>query len=76
MSLDQNLFTLSLAPSAEEPTALDLIDPSTETIYYRKRRHSDQEKGEITYAWGMYGERTSPLATLALIILRVRLRSL
>ena len=57
MSLDQNLFTLSLAASTEEPTALDLTDPSSNTVHYRKRRHPDQEKGEIAYAWGMYGER-------------------
>ena len=56
MSLDQNLFTLSVATSTEEPTALDLTDPSSNTIHYRKRRHPDQEKGEIAYAWGMYGE--------------------
>jgi hypothetical protein len=59
MSLDQNLFTLSLAASTEEPTALDLTDPSTNTIHYRKRRHPDQEKEEIAYAWGMYGEPVS-----------------
>ena len=59
--MDQNLFTLSLATSTEEPTALDLTDPSTNTIHYRKRRHPDQEKGEIAYAWGMYGERVPSL---------------
>jgi hypothetical protein len=63
MALDQNLFTLSLAASTEEPAALDLTDPSTNTVHYRKRRHSDQEKGEIAYAWGLYGERVSSLAT-------------
>lgn len=59
MSLDQNLFTLSLGASVEEPNALDLTDPSSNTIHYRKRRHPDQEKGETAYAWGMYGERVS-----------------
>ncbi|CAK5281428.1 unnamed protein product [Mycena citricolor] len=37
MSLDQNLFTLIVTPSAENPHVVDLIDPQGRT-HYRKQR--------------------------------------
>jgi hypothetical protein len=53
MSLDQNLFTLAIATSAEESGALDLTDPNTSTIHYRKR--FDPPDPEKPYSWGLYG---------------------
>lgn len=37
MSLDQNLFTLTLTPLAEDPSVIDLIDPNG-IAHYRKQR--------------------------------------
>ncbi|KAJ7188528.1 hypothetical protein C8R46DRAFT_1054967 [Mycena filopes] len=37
MSLDQNLFTLIVTPSTENPNVLDLVDPAGRT-HYRKQR--------------------------------------
>ncbi|KAJ4468293.1 hypothetical protein J3R30DRAFT_3305992 [Lentinula aciculospora] len=37
MSLDQNLFTLQVKPSATDPTIVDLADP-TGNVFYRKQR--------------------------------------
>lgn len=53
MSLDQNLFTLAIAGSTEEAGALDLTDPNTNTIYYRKR--INPPTNEIPYSWGLWG---------------------
>ncbi|KAF9077965.1 hypothetical protein BDP27DRAFT_1207834 [Rhodocollybia butyracea] len=38
MSLDQNLFTLIVTPSAIDPNVVDLVDSSTNQIHYRKQR--------------------------------------
>ena len=54
MSLDQNLFTLAIAASADESGAVvDLTDPNTSTIHYRKR--FDPPDQENPYSWGLYG---------------------
>jgi hypothetical protein len=53
MSLDQNLFTLAIAASTEEPGALDLTDPNSSTIHYRKRMNPSNP--ENPYSWGLYG---------------------
>ena len=53
MSLDQNLFTLAIAASADETGALDLTDPATNTVYYRKRVNPGDP--ENPYSWGLYG---------------------
>lgn len=37
MSLDQNLFTLLFTPNQDNPNVVDLIDPSG-NVHYRKRR--------------------------------------
>jgi len=37
MSLDQNLFTLNVVPSSEDPDVVDLIDPSG-VVHYRKQK--------------------------------------
>ncbi|TFY61486.1 hypothetical protein EVG20_g7041 [Dentipellis fragilis] len=37
MSLDQNLFTLTIAPQADDPAFVDLADASG-TVHYRKQR--------------------------------------
>jgi hypothetical protein len=51
MSLDQNLFTLTLTPSKQPPPgSIDLIDPSG-TVHYRKVR----KEGAVGYAWSLYG---------------------
>ncbi|KAG8836081.1 hypothetical protein FRC17_010014 [Serendipita sp. 399] len=52
MSLDQNLFTLAIAGSAEESGALDLTDPNSGTIHYRKRLNAGD--AENPYSWGLY----------------------
>ncbi|KAG8827267.1 hypothetical protein FRB91_009764 [Serendipita sp. 411] len=52
MSLDQNLFTLAIAGSTEEQNALDLTDPNTGTIHYRKRVTTGD--AENPYSWGLY----------------------
>ncbi|KAH8103811.1 hypothetical protein BXZ70DRAFT_922806 [Cristinia sonorae] len=41
MSLDQNLFTLSVTPHPEDASVLDLVDPSG-NAHYRKQRISGQ----------------------------------
>jgi hypothetical protein len=39
MSLDQNLFTLSVAPNKDDPNVIDLVDNSPNPItHYRKQR--------------------------------------
>lgn len=39
MSLDQNLFTLSIAPNKDDPNVIDLVDNSlTPITHYRKQR--------------------------------------
>ncbi|KAF9563965.1 hypothetical protein CPC08DRAFT_705682 [Agrocybe pediades] len=42
MSLDQNLFTLHFTPHSDNPSIVDLIDPSG-TVHYRKQRVSCPE---------------------------------
>ena len=37
MSLDQNLFTLVVTPSQEDPNVIDLVDTAG-VIHYRKQR--------------------------------------
>ncbi|KAH9941495.1 hypothetical protein B0H21DRAFT_546480 [Amylocystis lapponica] len=37
MSLDQNLFTLNIGPNSEDPSVVDLADPSGK-LHYRKQR--------------------------------------
>lgn len=54
MSLDQNLFTLAIAASTEEGGALDLTDPNTNTIYYRKRINPPTT--DTPYSWGLWGK--------------------
>ncbi|KDQ13076.1 hypothetical protein BOTBODRAFT_133991 [Botryobasidium botryosum FD-172 SS1] len=62
MILDQNLFTLSILSSKEEPGATDLIDPS-DTIHYRKRR---KVAGASPYQWDLYDPHSeSLLATVS-----------
>lgn len=58
MSLDQNLFTLAIAASSEENGALDLTDPNTNTIHYRKRTNAPD--AENPYRWGLYGSSGVP----------------
>ncbi|PVF99867.1 hypothetical protein CPB86DRAFT_783253 [Serendipita vermifera] len=50
MSLDQNLFTLAIAGSTEEPGALDLTDPNTGTIHYRKRMNPPTAENGYTFS--------------------------
>ncbi|KAJ7078862.1 hypothetical protein B0H15DRAFT_954281 [Mycena belliarum] len=38
MSLDQNLFTLIVTPSAQNPNIVDLVDTSSGRAHYRKQR--------------------------------------
>ncbi|KIK60542.1 hypothetical protein GYMLUDRAFT_43852 [Collybiopsis luxurians FD-317 M1] len=38
MSLDQNLFTLVVTPSTADPNVIDLVDPNSGQIHYRKQR--------------------------------------
>lgn len=52
MSLDQNLFTLAITASTEENGAVDLTDPSSNTIYYRKRFNAGD--AENAYSWNFY----------------------
>jgi hypothetical protein len=40
MSLDQNLFTLIVTPSKENPHVVDLVDPAGRA-HYRKQRAAD-----------------------------------
>jgi len=62
MILDQNLFTLNILSSKEEPGATDLIDPN-DTIYYRKRRKA---AGASPYEWDLYDPHSeSLLATVS-----------
>jgi hypothetical protein len=37
MSLDKNLFTLTMTPSPDDPRIVDLVDPSG-IVHYRKQR--------------------------------------
>ena len=37
MSLDKNLFTLQFASSSDDPSVIDLVDPSG-VVHYRKNR--------------------------------------
>ncbi|KAG8951867.1 hypothetical protein FRC04_005559 [Tulasnella sp. 424] len=45
MPLDENLFTLKIRRSEEEPGALDLVDPKGQ-LYYRKRFIPPQKVGD------------------------------
>lgn len=38
MSLDNNLFTLSMAESEKSPGDFDCTDPRTDEVLYRKKR--------------------------------------
>lgn len=49
MSLDKNLFTLHFTQHKDNPSVIDLVDPSG-TIHYRKQRLPSQE-----YAIEVYG---------------------
>lgn len=60
MSLDQNLFTLAITGSADEAGAVDLTDPNTSTIHYRKRINPQSADPENPYSWGLYGTNDSP----------------
>lgn len=50
MSLDQNLFTLVVTPSKDDPNVIDLIDPNG-VVHYRKQRIAS----EATYTVEVYG---------------------
>ncbi|KAG8916972.1 hypothetical protein FRC00_014193 [Tulasnella sp. 408] len=45
MPLDENLFTLKIRRSEEEPGSLDLVDPKGQ-LYYRKRFIPPQKVGD------------------------------
>ncbi|KAJ7039198.1 hypothetical protein C8F04DRAFT_1087477 [Mycena alexandri] len=47
MSLDQNLFTLIVTPSTENPNVLDLIDPAGRAHYRKQRTPGPIYKTEI-----------------------------
>lgn len=49
MSLDQNLFTLNIAPRSGEPNIVELID-SRENVHYRKERVDGP-----TYSFNVFG---------------------
>ena len=49
MSLDQNLFTLTIAPRADEPHIVDLVDPR-QVIHYRKERRDG-----VAYDFSVFG---------------------
>jgi hypothetical protein len=51
MSLDKNLFTLTITPNADDPRVIDLVDPEG-TVHYRKQRVPGS-----TYKMEVYGER-------------------
>jgi hypothetical protein len=52
MSLDQNLFTLIVTPSKDDPNVVDLVDPEGR-IHYRKQRLPG-----VTYTAQVYGAFT------------------
>jgi hypothetical protein len=52
MSLDQNLFTLSLAANKDDPTVTDLVDGAG-VVQYHKQRASDTAE----YRMNVYGRR-------------------
>lgn len=58
MPLDENLFTLKIRRSEEEPGALDLVDPKGQ-LYYRKRFIPPQKVGDAptTPLYDLWGER-------------------
>ncbi|KAF9018626.1 hypothetical protein BDZ89DRAFT_1073763 [Hymenopellis radicata] len=51
MSLDQNLFTLIVTPSKDDPNVIDLVDPNG-VVHYRKQRITVAP----LYTIEMYGE--------------------
>ena len=53
MSLDQNLFTLIIAPSKSSPSDTDLSDPFSKVVSYRKIR-ATRPSAAGTYEWSMY----------------------
>ncbi|KZT07374.1 uncharacterized protein LAESUDRAFT_724832 [Laetiporus sulphureus 93-53] len=60
MSLDQNLFTLNITPSTEDPNVIDLVDPAG-TIHYRRHRVPDS----TTYIVNVYDPTTDSLLVTA-----------
>ncbi|KZV98779.1 hypothetical protein EXIGLDRAFT_831994 [Exidia glandulosa HHB12029] len=52
MSLDQNLFTLNIVPSQDEPDAIDLVEPDG-TLHYRKRRAAATPQ-DASYSWSLF----------------------
>jgi len=58
MSLDQNLFTLTFTPNADDSTLLDLIDASG-VLHYRRQRVPGP-----TYKMNVYGNAAQTLAVV------------
>lgn len=50
MSLDLNLFTLSVVPRSAEPHVVELVDPG-QVVHYRKER-----KDGVAYDISLFGE--------------------
>jgi hypothetical protein len=61
MSLDQNLFTLNIVPNGNDPSVLDLVDPSG-TVHYHKERVP-----EANYKMNLYGEQVVHFTCLTLL---------
>ena len=60
MSLDQNLFTLNFAPSKDDPSVTELVDPA-ERPHYRKQR----VQGSV-YRIDVFGEQRAMRGPLQL----------
>lgn len=60
MSLDRNLFTLSIVPNGRDPTIQDLVNPSG-VVHYSKERESG-----TSYRINLFGVLRSILFSLAL----------
>ena len=57
MSLDQNLFTLHFAPSKDDPSVTDLVDPSNNAHYRKVRVQGTVYKIDVygAYRWDVCG---------------------
>lgn len=60
MSLDRNLFTLSIVPNGRDPTIQDLVNPSG-VVHYSKERESG-----TSYRINLFGALRSILSSLTL----------
>jgi hypothetical protein len=55
MSLDQNLFTLYIAASTVSPPDIDLTDPASSNVLYRKRRATAEPSDtQNAYQWSLH----------------------